>query len=665
MLDLFTEYAPFLVASLGFILLWTKTAVRATPTWPEWLVVAWCVVALLAKQAGFMSDAGMIWRTSSTAGALAGALVPTALVLLIPKRRPRLAATFVVVAACAALLSIDRLYFAWFSDMFPSVAWMEIGHTSQMAGGARDLFTLRDFLRFVDLGVMLLFIAVTWRRKDAAIAWRARWSASAAFLVLAAAAGWQTAKPIRTDLNIVTQRFSNISLVDYIAPLPYHAMDWWFAIRRTVAREFVSDELFDEVLQWQKERMPLRVGTAPWFGQASGKNLIVLQVESLQEPIVNLRIDGQDVMPNLRKLAAEHLYFPNVIDQTDEGRTSDAEWMMLTSQMPAAEGAAAFVNSGNHLVSLPSVLAEHGYQSLSAVAFQPGFWNRRVMHPNYGFFRSYFANDFAPGERIGWGLNDRDFLLQMTPRLAAVRQPFAAWLITLSLHAPFEEFPDSARAINLGRWEHTRFGNYLHGMNYFDRALGEFMDSLSRAGLLDQSVLAIIGDHSAGLRWDSEVAHTLGFSNDLAHWTMAERVPLMIRAPGDHPETVTKTIGQVSFAPTVLGLLGIDPSPLPYVGRNALGNIGVEPVIRRNGGWVDEQHLFLLRGPTNGSHCFDRATLQDVDLAECGDGAPLAIRKALLQRRIQEFDLQQRIYARLLVDPRKAHPRTADTSVQP
>ena len=115
------------------------------------------------------------WRTSSTAGALAGALVPTALVLLIPKRRPRLAATFVVVAACAALLSIDRLYFAWFSDMFPSVAWMEIGHTSQMAGGARDLFTLRDFLRFVDLGVMLLFIAVTWRRKDAAIAWRARW----------------------------------------------------------------------------------------------------------------------------------------------------------------------------------------------------------------------------------------------------------------------------------------------------------------------------------------------------------------------------------------------------------------------------------------------------------------------------------------------------------
>lgn len=603
-----------------------------------------------------MFDAGMVWRMSSAAGVLVGALAPTAILLLIPKRRPRLAATYVVVAAFSILLAIDRLYFAWFSDMFPAIAWMEIGHTSQIAGGARDLFTSRDFWRFADLVVMLVFIAITWRRRDAPIGWRVRGSVATALLVGAVVAGWQTAAPIRADLNVVTQRFSNISLVDYIAPLPYHALDWWFAAKRTLARELVSDDLFDEVLQWQKERAPLRTGVAPWFGMGAGKNLIVLQVESLQESIVNLRVNGHDVMPNLRKLAAEHIYFPNVIDQTDEGRTSDAEWMMLTSQLPAAEGAAAFANSGNHLVALPSVLAEHGYQSLSAVAFQPGFWNRRVMHPNYGFFRSYFAGDFAPGERIGWGLNDRDFLLQMTPRLKAMRQPFAAWLITLSLHFPFDEFPDSARAIDLGRWEHTRFGRYLHGMNYFDRALGEFMNALSKDGLLDESMLVVIGDHSAGLPWDPEVAHTLGFSNDLAHWTMAERVPLMIRVPGDHPEIVTKTIGQVSFAPTVLGLLGIDPAPLPYVGRNGLGNIGPEPVIRRNGGWVDEQHLFLLRGPTNGSHCFDRKTLEDVDLAACGDGAPLAIRKAILQRRVQEFDLQQRIYARLLVEPPGIHP---------
>ncbi len=638
--------APLLIVVVGLVLL---------RRWPglvpaDVILVAWCAAALFAKQAAFMSDAGMVWRVSSTAGVLAGAILVPAAVLLVSGRRPRLFVAFVSVAGLSILLGIDRLYFAWFSDMFPAVAALEIGHTVRIAGGVQDIMSQRDYLRLIDLPLAAVFVAMAWRG-GTALPSRARWATAAGLLSIGIGFAWVASAPIRADRTIVTQRFSNVSLVDRIGPLPYHALDGWLLVKNTVARELVSDELFEEVLAWLKERAPLRAGTGPWFGAAVGKNLIVIQVESLQEPVVHLSIDGQEVMPNLRKLADEHLYFSQVIDQTDEGRTSDAEWMMLTSQLPAAEGAAAFASSANHIVALPTVLAGHGYQSVSAVPFQPGFWNRHVMHPNYGFFRSYFAGDFAPGEQIGWGLNDRDFLMQMTPRLTAMRQPFAAWLITLSLHFPFESFPDQHRALNLGRWERTRFGNYLHGLNYFDRALGEFIDSLDRAGLLENSVLAVIGDHSAGLPWDSEVAHTLGFSNDLAHWTMAERVPLMIRVPGDRPTKVTKTIGQVSFAPTVLGLLGVDPAPLPYVGRNALSDIGDEPVIRRNGGWVDPRHLFVLRGPTNGSHCYDRETLKDVDLSACDDGAPVAIRKALMQRHVQEFDLQQRLYSRLLVDP--------------
>lgn len=57
-------------------------------------------------------------------------------------------------------------------------------------------------------------------------------------------------------------------------------------------------------------------------------------------------------------------------------------------------------------------------------------------------------------------------------------------------------------------------------------------------------------------------------------------------------------------------------------------------------------------GPNHGSPCYDRKTLQDVPLAECEQESAPAIRKALLSRRIQELDLQQRLYARLAADPR-------------
>ena len=63
------------------------------------------------------------------------------------------------------------------------------------------------------------------------------------------------------------------------------------------------------------------------------------------------------------------------------------------------------------------------------------------MHPSYGFQQSLFEPDFQMTEQIGWGLNDRDFLQQMVPRLEQLQRPFAAWLITLSLHHPFEDFP--------------------------------------------------------------------------------------------------------------------------------------------------------------------------------------------------------------------------------
>ena len=98
------------------------------------------------------------------------------------------------------------------------------------------------------------------------------------------------------------------------------------------------------------------------------------------------------------------------------------------------------------------------------------------MHPSYGFQHSLFEPDFKMTEQIGWGLNDHDFLQQMVPRLEQLPRPFAAWLITLSLHHPFEAFPAAHKTLKLGALEGTSFGNYLHTMRFFDQALEDFRD---------------------------------------------------------------------------------------------------------------------------------------------------------------------------------------------
>jgi len=254
-------------------------------------------------------------------------------------------------------------------------------------------------------------------------------------------------------------------------------------------------------------------------------------------------------------------------------------------------------------------------------------------------------------EQIGWGLNDRDFLQQMVPHLEQLPAPFAAWMITLSLHHPFENFPEAHKELKLGALEGTPFGNYLHTMHFFDQALEAFTAALSRDGLLESSVLVVFGDHDAGFARSQVVARSIGIGQDDVAWTLDDRIPLFIRAPaasrgaGDLTGDRTRPAGQVDLAPTVLALLGIDPAPLPYLGRNLLGSSSDAAVVRPYGDWLDAHHLFLARGTA--SICYDVMRFLPASIADCRAADADSRRARDLSRLVVVDDLQERLAARL------------------
>ena len=325
----------------------------------------------------------------------------------------------------------------------------------------------------------------------------------------------------------------------------------------------------EEVRRWFADRAPQRSGNGRWFGAAKGRNLIVIQVESMQQFVLRYRIGGQEVTPTLNRRLDDALWFSRLTDQTSEGRTSDGEFVSLVSLLPIEHGAVAFRYPGNHYVALPHVLAEHGYHTLSAVAFDPDFWNRRLVHPAYGFSRSLFVNDFVPGETIGWGLNDRDFLIQLATTIRSLPRPFALWGITLSLHHPFAKFPDRLKSLDVGPWEDRPFGNYLHTMRFFDRAFAEFVATLEKLDVLDDTVIVIIGDHDAGFRHEPRVARALGFPHNQLEWTLNDRVPFVIWVPGaDGPRgEIAKIAGQIRHPTHAVGAAGNRRGAAPLCGQ--------------------------------------------------------------------------------------------------
>jgi len=443
--------------------------------------------------------------------------------------------------------------------------------------------------------------------------------------------------------------FRDRSVVEQLGPFGYHAYDLWNYAHSRWLHSPATDTQVQDALAWFVERAPMRAGPgAPGFGAARGKNLIVVQVESLQDFAVDFQVNGQAVMPHLRQWIGDSLRFTNVSDETSEGRTSDAEFTTMASLLPMDHGAVAFRYPGNHYVALPRVLAEQGYSTLSAVAFEPGFWSRQVMHPSYGFQTSLFEQDFRMTEQIGWGLNDRDFLQQMVPHLEGLKRPFGAWLITLSLHHPYDGFPAAHKVLELGALEGTSFGNYLHTMRFFDDALERFKASLERAGLLDESLLVVFGDHDAGFPRDRAHAKDIGIGADAASWMLNDRVPLFVRVPGAPGQDLRGargiTAGQTDMAPTLLSLLGIDPGPLPYVGRNLLAGFD-GPVPRPYGDWIDTHHLFFAHAAN--PVCYDIEGRASVPALGCSETARSARAARQVSSLVVAEDLQQRLRDRM------------------
>lgn len=300
-----------------------------------------------------------------------------------------------------------------------------------------------------------------------------------------------------------------------------------------------------------------------YFGTARDKNLILIQLESTENFLIGLSIDGQEITPNLNQLIKESLYFPHFYAQIGQGNTSDAEFVTNTSIYPQARGAISTDYIGVEYPSLPRLLQNNGYKT---VTFHPNtltFWRRDNLYPGLGF-NSYFDESFyQDDDPVGpWGSSDEMLFQKAIPIFQDFKtqeQKFYASLITLSSHHPYI-IPKAKIKLRLPpSLQKTFIGNYLSAINYEDFALGLFIKELKDLGLWDSSMIVIFGDHY-GIPKHDETKNQEFFTSILGrkHDALdALNVPLLIRVPGVKPKVIESVGGQIDILPTIANLLGI------------------------------------------------------------------------------------------------------------
>jgi lipoteichoic acid synthase len=403
-----------------------------------------------------------------------------------------------------------------------------------------------------------------------------------------------------------------IETASAIGILPYHLGD--LATRLVGTRLHIGAPERQRVRRFLDELTGKRE-VSPLFGRAHGRNVIVVNAESLQAFPIGLTIEGQPVTPRLSAFARESLHFVNFYDQTHLGTTSDAEFAAMQSLHPLATSVLSSYFSGNQYRGLPRVLAEHGYTTLSACAAPDDFWNMNAMHPRLGFQRSFFEGSYRMGEHIGPWLADHEFFAQTVPILKAQRTPFMAFLLTASNHHPYR-LPAQHRRLSLGAREGSLLGDYLQSVHYFDRAFGDFLDQLRQARLLETSVIVVYGDHHGFLGDRAELPHLLGLSeaDDFLILQVRKRVPLLIRLPhGEGASIRHASGGHLDIAPTVLALAGIRDQGSVMLGRD-LTEERAALVVFRDGSFTNGTHWYARRvgSPTTGV-CYEVGTGRAMD----------------------------------------------------
>ena len=318
-----------------------------------------------------------------------------------------------------------------------------------------------------------------------------------------------------------------------------------------------------------------RVASFP-VGVAAGKNVIIIQVESLETMIVGARVGSQEITPNLNKLLKESWYFPNTYAETGGGNTADAEFVANTGLYPPPTGeAASIAYVDRELPGLPRMLRAQGYRAITFHGNDAHYWNRTELYRALGFNKFYDRDFFGNRDRIWIGPSDEVLFedgFEVIRGLYKKKQPFYAQFITLSSHPGYSAIPENRRPLEVPERNYGTFnGNYTSSMSYADLALGKFITDLKRSGLWDDSVVMIYGDHTAHLHQETanDRSYLAGFLGRRANYSDRQRVPLLIHIPGQKKVArVQTTASQMDIMPTVADLVGIDLSQQPHMGRS-------------------------------------------------------------------------------------------------
>ncbi len=291
-----------------------------------------------------------------------------------------------------------------------------------------------------------------------------------------------------------------------------------------------------------------------YTGLLAGKSLLLIEAESL----MHLAIDPE-LTPTLYKLRLEGLNFSSYNSPLLTGSTSDTEFMVNTSLLPANEGFNTFMSyaENTYPVTIADYFNNSGYSVLAAHNNYAEFYNRNNMLPALGYkfwdaIDMGFQNQMVP---------DSEFLVPIK-WISYEKEKFFSFWITFNGHQPYSL--DEMNSLFYPYYEQvsTKYPDlpeaekvYLAKTMDFDKGLASLIQDYTYSGKIDDLVIAIYGDHFVKGAFSDPSIVDMVCTDTVDKCTYT---PFIIWSNSIEHENIDKVSNPLDILPTILDLYGID-----------------------------------------------------------------------------------------------------------
>ena len=351
--------------------------------------------------------------------------------------------------------------------------------------------------------------------------------------------------------------------------------------------------------------------------QSVTSNVILVILESAGANSTSVSNAGPDNTPFLKSFAEKS----TVVEQmyVVVPRTLAAWISVLQGVYPAASNVTMrwgekLEREGVAIASLPNLLRPFGYQSAFFTPTHLDFENERQLISNIGFDnvtskRNYQADEFEVVNYFGY--EDRIMqrpILDWVDMQAAADSPIFLTIMTNVGHhnyKPPQSWPVRSYESPLGE----QHNDYLNSLAYIDSFLNDLFQTLGDRGVLDDSLVVIIGDHGESFGEHGKNHHMAVMYEESLH------VPAIIYSSSTAAriESIPGIWQLPDIFPTIIDMLGYEMRNGAVAGRSVFA---AAPENRRVyfAGALDNSYLGLREGNLKYIYYFGRRPTEVFDI---------------------------------------------------